>query len=109
MYIIHICTCMYVICIYMNVHHTYMYMYVLVICIYTYVHHIEYPKLSESIITLSFCIYFLQAAHSGAKSTKTMDAKAGRASNVDSSLVTQVDPGAKAVAIWLEAVLNGLK
>ena len=85
-----------------------MYMYVLVICICTYVHHIEYPKLSES-ITLSLCIYFLKAAHSGAESTKTMDAKAGRASNVDSSLVTQVDPGAKAVAIWLEAVLNGLK
>lgn len=51
----------------------------------------------------------VEAAHSGAESTKTMDAKAGRASNVDSSLVTQVDPGAKAVAIWLEAVLNGLK
>ena len=37
-----------------------------------------------------------------------MRARAGRASYVHSSQLTQVDPGARAVDIWLEAILNTL-
>ncbi|RWS21754.1 bifunctional ATP-dependent dihydroxyacetone kinase/FAD-AMP lyase (cyclizing)-like protein, partial [Leptotrombidium deliense] len=38
-----------------------------------------------------------------AKSTASMKPKAGRASYVDTKLVTQVDPGAVAVSIWITA------
>ncbi len=36
----------------------------------------------------------------------TMEAQAGRASYIDPSLVTGIDPGASAVVIWLEAILT---
>lgn len=50
------------------------------------------------------------AAESGADSTKTMAAAAGRSSYVPESVLRDVpDPGAHAVAIWLAAVLNGLQ
>ena len=35
-----------------------------------------------------------------------MKAGAGRASYVDPSLVTGVDPGARAVVIWMETILK---
>ena len=38
----------------------------------------------------------------------TMKAKAGRASYVNVTQLTQKDPGAEAVAVWMEAVLNKL-
>ena len=37
-----------------------------------------------------------------------MKAKAGRASYVNVAQLTQKDPGAEAVAIWMEAILNKL-
>ena len=46
----------------------------------------------------------LQAAVAGAAATVNMSAQAGRASYVHSSQLTQPDPGAHAVAIWLKAI-----
>ena len=37
-----------------------------------------------------------------------MKAKAGRASYVNVTQLTQKDPGAEAVAVWMEAILNKL-
>ena len=37
-----------------------------------------------------------------------MSAQAGRASYVHVSQLTQADPGARAVSIWLEAILHAL-
>ena len=50
-----------------------------------------------------------QAANAGAGSTITMKARAGRAGYVHESQLTQQDPGARAVAIWMDAVYNALK
>lgn len=41
--------------------------------------------------------------------TRSMAAHAGRASYVRANQLTQVDPGARAVVIWLEAILNTLQ
>ena len=55
------------------------------------------------------CVLFLsQAAELGAKRTISMQASAGRASNVNASQLTQRDPGAHAVCLWLRAVLGSL-
>ena len=50
----------------------------------------------------------VQAAASGVKLTASMEAQAGRASYVHSSQLTQPDPGAHAVALWLGAILQAL-
>ena len=38
-----------------------------------------------------------------------MEAKAGRASYVNRSQLTHPDPGAHAVAVWMEAIYNALQ
>ena len=49
-------------------------------------------------------IFCMQAAQDGALATTSMEAHAGRASYVHSSQITQPDPGAHAVALWLETI-----
>ena len=51
----------------------------------------------------------LQAAREGAAATVSMKAKAGRASYVHTSRLVNPDPGAQAVALWMEAIYNSLK
>ena len=51
----------------------------------------------------------LQAAEEGAERTVTMRAKAGRASYVNVSRLVNPDPGAQAVALWMEAIYTALK
>ena len=51
----------------------------------------------------------MQAAKSGAEATIKMKAKAGRASYVNIAQLIQRDPGAEAVAVWLEAIYNKLR
>jgi len=49
------------------------------------------------------------AAEAGAEATKAMRAGAGRASYVPDEVLKNVpDPGAKAVAMWLQAVARSL-
>ena len=50
-----------------------------------------------------------QAAKLGAEATVDMKAKAGRASYVNVSQLTQKDPGAEAVALWMQAIFDNLK
>lgn len=45
-----------------------------------------------------------QAAENGAVATTEMEARAGRASYVNRSQLTQPDPGAHAVGVWLAAI-----
>lgn len=45
-----------------------------------------------------------QAAEDGAEATVKMEARAGRASYVHCSQLTQPDPGAHAVGVWLAAI-----
>ena len=52
--------------------------------------------------------FFIQAAKLGAEATVNMKAKAGRASYVNVAQLTQKDPGAEAVALWLEAIFQKL-
>ncbi|XP_075974445.1 triokinase/FMN cyclase-like [Anticarsia gemmatalis] len=47
-----------------------------------------------------------EAAETGAKATAKMVAKAGRASYVASGYVHDEDAGARAVAVWMHAILN---
>ncbi|XP_002131279.2 triokinase/FMN cyclase [Ciona intestinalis] len=49
-----------------------------------------------------------KVARQATEATATMKAKAGRASCVAAKLLTQPDPGAMAVAIWVEAVAKTL-
>ena len=68
----------------------------------------------EVISSLSFLCKWnqnslIQAAKLGAEATIKMKAKAGRASYVNVTQLTQKDPGAEAVAVWMEAILNKLK
>ena len=50
------------------------------------------------------------AAAEGAEATKSMKASAGRSSYVpDIALQDTADPGASAVAIWLQAAAQALK
>jgi dihydroxyacetone kinase len=51
----------------------------------------------------------VEAAREGAEATVSMKAKAGRASYVHTSRLVNPDPGAQAVALWMEAVYNCLK
>jgi len=51
----------------------------------------------------------VQAAKAGTAATSKMEAKAGRACNVHSSQLTKPDPGAHAVALWMEAVYEGVR
>ena len=51
----------------------------------------------------------VQAAKAGSVATSKMEAKAGRASYLHSSQLTQQDPGAQAVALWMEAVYEGVR
>ncbi|XP_055053504.1 triokinase/FMN cyclase [Misgurnus anguillicaudatus] len=51
----------------------------------------------------------VEKADLGAESTRSLAARAGRASYVSSEHLTQPDPGAMAVALILKAVLNALK
>ncbi|XP_026314785.1 triokinase/FMN cyclase-like [Hyposmocoma kahamanoa] len=48
----------------------------------------------------------VEAADKGAKATANMTAKAGRASYVSSIYTQDEDAGARAAAIWLQAILN---
>lgn len=50
----------------------------------------------------------LQAAQQGAEATKKMAARSGRASYVSPELLTQPDPGAVAVGVWLQAIYAAL-
>ena len=59
----------------------------------------------DSFIMISFPT---QAAQAGALATTEMEARAGRASYVHSSQLTQPDPGAHAVGIWMEAIYKQL-
>lgn len=45
----------------------------------------------------------------GVEATVTMKAKAGRASYVHASRLVNPDPGAQAVALWMEAIYNSMK
>lgn len=45
----------------------------------------------------------------GTEGTVSMKAKAGRASYVHTSHLVNPDPGAQAVALWMEAIHNSLK
>ena len=51
----------------------------------------------------------LQAAAEGAAETVSMTARAGRASYVNTSLLVNPDPGAQAVALWMEAIHAALE
>ena len=51
----------------------------------------------------------VKAAKSKAVETAKMQARAGRASYVDSVKLTQPDPGAHAVGLWLNALYEGLR
>ena len=61
--------------------------------------------MTETHIVLHFT---LQATEVAAEGTKTMKARAGRASYVSADLLTKPDPGAIAVSIWLRAVADTL-
>ncbi|KAK7103123.1 triokinase/FMN cyclase-like [Littorina saxatilis] len=50
----------------------------------------------------------VKAAETAAEATTKMAAQAGRASYVSANLLTQPDPGAVAVVIWMKAVLEKL-
>ncbi|XP_013187066.1 triokinase/FMN cyclase [Amyelois transitella] len=49
-----------------------------------------------------------EAAEAGAKATASMVARAGRASYVASGYMTEDDAGARAVAIWMQAIIDFL-
>ena len=51
----------------------------------------------------------LQAAERAAQATAGMKARAGRASYVSSEHLTNPDPGAHAVAVWMRAVYEACK
>lgn len=51
----------------------------------------------------------VQAAEAMTTKTATMPAKAGRASYVNAALITQPDPGAYAVTVWLRAAYEAIK
>lgn len=46
----------------------------------------------------------IQAAEDGAQNTAKMQAQAGRASYIGSSILSEPDPGAVAVALWMNAI-----
>jgi len=48
----------------------------------------------------------IQVAKQCAEATKDLVARSGRASYVSRELLTQPDPGATAVGIWLQAILT---
>ena len=64
---------------------------------------------NDCYITSCAVISGLQAAEAGAKATVSMKAKAGRASYVHTSRLMNPDPGAQAVALWMEAVYSSMK
>ena len=70
--------------------------------------HFLWNKVSKWSMYYIFSLLFHQAAKLGAEATVDMKAKAGRASYVNVSQLTQKDPGAEAVSVWLEAVLYEL-
>ena len=49
-----------------------------------------------------------QAADKGAKKTAKMQAQAGRASYIGSSVLSEPDPGAVGVVLWLRAIGTAL-
>ena len=49
------------------------------------------------------------SAESKALETTKMTAKVGRASYVSTAMLTQPDPGAHAVGVWLKALYEGLQ
>lgn len=51
----------------------------------------------------------VEAAEAMTTKTATMPAKAGRASYVNAALITQPDPGAYAVTVWLRAAYEAVK
>ena len=51
---------------------------------------------------------FFQAAENGAQDTVAMTAQAGRASYVSRDQLTQRDPGAQAVAVWINALAQSI-
>ncbi|KAK7492352.1 hypothetical protein BaRGS_00016449 [Batillaria attramentaria] len=51
----------------------------------------------------------VRAAQASAEETAKMKAEAGRASYVSADLLTQPDPGAVAVSVWMKAVLDKLQ
>ena len=54
-------------------------------------------------------LYLLQAAEEGAQSTAKMQAQAGRASYIGSSVLSEPDPGAVGVALWMKAIGSALE
>ena len=56
------------------------------------------------IATIVILVPCFQAASDGAEATVQMKAMAGRSSYVHSSHLVNPDPGARAVALWFEAV-----
>jgi dihydroxyacetone kinase len=50
-----------------------------------------------------------QAAEEGAQNTAKMQAQAGRASYIGSSVLSEPDPGAVGVALWMKAISAALK
>ncbi|XP_060584088.1 triokinase/FMN cyclase-like isoform X2 [Ruditapes philippinarum] len=50
----------------------------------------------------------VKAGESAAENTKSLKARAGRASYVSADLLTKPDPGAMAVAVWLRAIQDTL-
>ncbi|XP_028409889.1 triokinase/FMN cyclase-like [Dendronephthya gigantea] len=51
----------------------------------------------------------VKAAEDGAQNTAKMQAQAGRASYIGSSILSEPDPGAVAVALWMNAICAALK
>ena len=50
-----------------------------------------------------------QAADEGAQNTAKMQAQAGRASYIGSAILSEPDPGAIGVVLWLKAIGTALK
>ncbi len=68
-----------------------------------------HEKLQEGCSPLQSFSAAAQAAEDGAKATIQLKARAGRASYVSQQLLTQPDPGAHAVGIWMRAAYEACK
>ena len=77
-----------------------------------YVNHcafVRYPGHIYSVNQYYYQNVILQAAEQAAVSTAEMTARAGRASYVSREHLTQPDPGAHAVGIWMRATYEAMK
>ncbi|ESO93521.1 hypothetical protein LOTGIDRAFT_119200, partial [Lottia gigantea] len=66
-------------------------------------------KLRQIYTPLLNIFFVLQTATEKAQATSSMKAQAGRASYVRSDRLTQPDPGATAVSIWIKALVETFK